>query len=88
MNMSLGKHSESGPLAVAVAAEVRAAMGRHRVSGNQLAAQMGKSQNYVAVRLRDDSPFTINDIERICAVLNEDFAELMAAAAEHVKQEP
>lgn len=87
MNMPSGKQSESGPLAVAVAAEVRAAMGRQRVSGIQLAAMTGISQNYVAKRLRDEAPFTLNDIERICEVLHEDFTELMTNAAAHVRTE-
>lgn len=85
MNMPSGTQSESGPLAAAVSAEVRAAMGRQRVSGNQLAPKIGKSQNYVAVRLRDDAPFTLNDIERICEALQEDFADLMLAAAAHLR---
>lgn len=75
--------SVPGPLARAVSAEVRAAMGRHRVSGLQLAGMLKVSQNYLAKRLRDEAPFTINDVERICAVLGEDFADLMHAASDH-----
>jgi transcriptional regulator with XRE-family HTH domain len=85
---ALGKQSESGPLAAAVASEVRAAMGRHRVSGIQLANMTGISQNYIAKRLRDEAPFTLNDIERICGALHEDYAQLMANAAAHVRPEP
>jgi len=79
--MPSGKQSESGPLAIAVAAEVRAAMGRRRVSGIQLASLTGISQNYIAKRLRDEAPFTLNDIERICIALEENYLELMVAAA-------
>ena len=79
--MPSGKQSESGPLAIAVAAEVRAAMGRRRVSGIQLASLTGISQNYIAKRLRDEAPFTLNDIERICVALEENYLELMVAAA-------
>lgn len=81
---TIERRTESGPLARAVAAEIRAAMGRHRKSGLQLATATGLSQNYLAKRLRDEAPFTINDIEKICTVLEEDFATLMASAAAHV----
>jgi transcriptional regulator with XRE-family HTH domain len=80
---TIDRKTESGPLARAVAAEIRAAMGRQRKSGLQLAAATGLSQNYLAKRLRDEAPFTINDIEKICTVLDEDFATLMASAATH-----
>ena len=56
-------------------------MGRRRVSGIQLASLTGISQNYIAKRLRDEAPFTLNDIERICIALEENYLELMVAAA-------
>lgn len=56
------------------------------MSGIQLAALTGISQNYVAKRLRDEAPFTLNDIERICDVLEEDFTELMTNAASHISK--
>lgn len=59
-------------------------MGRHRISGNQLAALTGVSQNYIASRLRDESPFTVNDIENICKALNEDPGQLWANAVAHL----
>ena len=75
------KQPESGALARAVSAEVRAAMGRHRVSGMQLAGLSGMSQNYIAKRLRDEASFTINDIQNICDALNEDYVQLWIRAA-------
>nr|WP_300338739.1 hypothetical protein [Actinomyces sp.] len=39
------------------------------MSGNTLAGKIGKSQNYVAVRLRDEKPFTLDDVELISDVL-------------------
>ena len=59
-------------------------MGRHRVSGMQLAGLTGMSQNYIAKRLRDEAPFTINDIENICNALGEDYAELWTNAVGHL----
>jgi transcriptional regulator with XRE-family HTH domain len=87
MSMPTGKQSEAGPLARAVAAEIRAAMGRHRVSGNQLAAMTGISQNYIAKRLRDEASFTVNDIERICDALGESYLDLWTHAQRHVRGE-
>ena len=81
------KRPESGALARAVSAEVRAAMGRHRISGAQLAALLGVSQNYIATRLRDESPFTINDIENICIALKESPAELWQNAIAHLGEQ-
>lgn len=62
-------------------------MGRQRVSGIQLAAMTGISQNYVAKRLRDEAPFTLNDVERICEVLGEDYITLITNAAAHLPKE-
>lgn len=87
MSMPTGKQSESGPLARAIAAEVRAAMGRHRVSGNQLATMTGISQNYIAKRLRDEASFTLNDIERICNALNEKFVDLVLRSEAQAEKE-
>jgi transcriptional regulator with XRE-family HTH domain len=60
-------------------------MARQRVSGAELARMIGRSQNYLARRLRDDVPLSANDIEDICEVLSEDLAELIIAAARAVK---
>lgn len=86
-----GEQTEShrggpGRAARAVSAEVRAAMGRHRTSGLQLAGLAGMSQNYLAKRLRDEKPFTINDLEQICSALNEDLLGLVTTAAARLKE--
>lgn len=45
-------------------------MGAQRISGNQLAHLINKSQNYVATRLRDEKPFDLDDVAKIAHVLN------------------
>lgn len=45
-------------------------MGALRLSGKALAAKVGLSQNYVAKRLRDEAPFTLDDVERIIDVVD------------------
>lgn len=93
MVMPPRKPTGPGVLARAVSAEIRAAMGRARMSGNQLAANTrkdgasGLSQNYISKRLRDEADFTLNDVEMICDILGEDFTSIMTSAAEAVLQE-
>lgn len=79
MYMPSGKEAASGPLARAVSAEVRATMARHRISGAKLAGMVGMSQSYISRRLLDDAPFTLNDVEAICAALDEPLADFVAA---------
>lgn len=62
----------SSTLGRAVSAHIRAHLGAQRMSGKTLASRIGKSQNYVATRLRDELPFTLDDIEDIVRVLEPD----------------
>jgi len=81
-----GKQPQPGPFAKAVSAEVRSVMARRRVSGAQLASRVGRSQSYIAKRLRDDVPFSANDIEDICEVLEEDLLMLLHAAVRNSRR--
>ncbi|QIG57708.1 helix-turn-helix DNA binding domain protein [Arthrobacter phage Shoya] len=76
-----GKQSESGDFACALSAAIRWSMTRQRISGAQLAERTSRSQSYISKRLRDEVPFTANDIEEICKVLNEDLVQLVVSAA-------
>lgn len=80
MHMPLGTQPESGPLARAVSAEVRAVMARHRISAQRLARRADMSRNYLGRRLRDEVSFTFNDIESICRAMREDVSTLIDAA--------
>lgn len=80
MSMPSGKQPESGKFARAIAAEIRSAMARQRMSGAQLAVKTDRSQSYISKRLRDEVSFTANDVEDICEVLGEDLLGLVAAA--------
>lgn len=82
MNVAQRKQDPSGPFARAASAEVRATMARQRISGAQLATKARISQSYLSKRLRDDLPFTLNDIEAICKALDEDLETLVHAAAQ------
>lgn len=50
-------------LARCISAEFRARMAAQRISGKALSAMAGMSQNYLAKRLRDEAPFTLDDVE-------------------------
>lgn len=84
MRMPSGSQGPSGPFATAVAAEVRAVMGRHWISGTQLAGRIGVSQTYLSKRLRNDAAFTLNDLSAICEALNEDVFQLIATARDRL----
>lgn len=59
------------PLALSrsFARDTRARLGAMRKSGQWLAGEIGRSQNYVAKRLRDEACFTLDDVELITAAL-------------------
>jgi len=80
-----GSEPQPGKFAVAISDEIRLAMTRHRVSGSQIAEMAGKSQSYISKRLRNESSFSANDIEMICAGLKEDLPSLVIRAARAVR---
>lgn len=71
----------------AVAAEVRAAMGRQRVTQEVLAAKAGMSRPALSERLAGRRPFNTDQIIGICTALNLDPADLLAVATEPPKQQ-
>lgn len=88
-------------LARCVSAEIRARMGAQRWSANRLAPLARMSQNYLSVRLRDEKPFTLDDVEALLEVLapaqdwwqffkeaSERHAEDVWADMEHVESLP
>lgn len=64
----------------AVAAEVRAAMARRRVTQAQLAAALGITQGPMSRRLSGHTPFDIVELVRIAELLEADLSNLVAAA--------
>lgn len=72
-----------------ISAEIRARMAARRISGKQLAALAGMSQNYLATRLRDEKPFTLDDVEMLMDHLaeNEEPADFMTrASSNHIEE--
>lgn len=55
------------------------------MTGQKLAHAIGLSQNYVAIRLRDEKPFTLDDLEKVADALGTDPEELMEASLRHLE---
>lgn len=72
-----------------VSAEIRGRMAARRISGKQLAALAGMSQNYLATRLRDEKPFTVDDIEALKVHIadDEDLVPFLTRAYENQSDE-
>ena len=80
MAVPSGSQPKPGPFARAISGEIRSVMARERVSGAQLASRIGRSQTYLAKRLRDEVPLGANDVEDICRELGVDLGSLLIAA--------
>jgi transcriptional regulator with XRE-family HTH domain len=61
-----------------VAAEIRAALARQRVTQSALADRLGVSQAWVSRRLSGEVPLTIADITQIAADLGVEVSSLTA----------
>lgn len=71
-------------LARAVSAEIRARIGADRsLTGQLLAQKIERSQNYVAERLRDEKPFSIDDIEGFSKYFGESPSDFVKACMKH-----
>jgi len=76
MIMPSGKQPVPGPLARAFSAHVRVVMERDGVTASALSVAAGVSRNYLGKRLRDEVPFTLNDVEAISRALGLDLPVL------------
>jgi len=67
-------------LRLAAAEEVRALMGRRRMSQTALADVLGVTQTQVSKRLRGVIPFDIDEIERLAEYFGVDPADLLGSS--------
>jgi len=72
-------------LARAFAAELRAALARRRISAKALALAVGLTPAYVNKRLRDEAPFTLNDVELIIKEMGADWDGVAQTAIEALR---
>lgn len=56
------------------------------MTGQKLASEIGLSQNYVAKRLRDEAPFTLDDIDKIAFALGEDAHTFVRSSARNMER--
>lgn len=76
MSMPSGSQPKPGTLARAFSGHVRMVMARDRVTAKTLADATGLSRSYLGKRLRDEVPFTLNDVEAISKALGLDLPKL------------
>jgi DNA-binding phage protein len=69
MSMPSGSQPKPGPLARAFSGRVRMVMARDRVTAQALAEACGLSRSYLGKRLRDEVPFSLNDVQAISEAL-------------------
>lgn len=55
-------------------------MARRRISGVQLAKRIGRSQAYIWRRLSGETPFDVDDLQALAAVLEVSVVDLFGAA--------
>jgi transcriptional regulator with XRE-family HTH domain len=67
-------------LSAAVAAVVRSLLEERGWSGRQLARETGINQASVARKLREESPFDLDDVHAIAQAMSVDVGELVYAA--------
>jgi transcriptional regulator with XRE-family HTH domain len=76
MPVPTGKQPEPSPLARAFSSHVRVAMAQQRVTAQALAGMTGISRSYLGKRLRDEVPFSLNDVEAISKALGLELPEI------------
>jgi transcriptional regulator with XRE-family HTH domain len=75
--METAPERRTATLSELVAEEVRAQMGRKRMSQAQLARGVGKTEMWVSLRLRGKQAIDLNDLMAIATVLGVDASELV-----------
>lgn len=75
-----------GELAQLVAEEVRAAQGRQRVTGRELARRVGEPNTTVARWLRGDTPMGVDELDAVADALGVEVSDLIAAAKEEQRR--
>jgi transcriptional regulator with XRE-family HTH domain len=67
-------------LSAAMADVIRSMLSERGWSGRQLARETGINQASVARKLREDSPFDLDDLHAIAQALSVDLTDLISAA--------
>ena len=70
--MTVSHDSNHAPAREFVAAEVRAAMARRKITANQLPTLVGKSQSYWSRRLNGETAVDVDDLASLAGLLGVD----------------
>jgi transcriptional regulator with XRE-family HTH domain len=84
--MTTTPERRTATLSERVAEEIRAMLGRRRMSQAQLSRQMGQSQMWISDRLRGIQPIGLDDLERFARVLEVDPYDLLPGSPELKKK--
>jgi DNA-binding Xre family transcriptional regulator len=66
---------------VATASNLRAAMGRRNMTKAELARRLGENEMWVGRRVNGAMALTVDDLARICEVLEVELSDIVAVAA-------
>lgn len=80
--MTTTPERRTATLSERVAEEIRAWLGRRRMSQAQLSRQMGQSQMWVSDRLRGIQPIGLDDLQRFAAALDVEVHDLLPSREE------
>jgi transcriptional regulator with XRE-family HTH domain len=86
VGMSIDVTDIGTPLTERVAEEIRAWMGRRRLSQAELARQLGVSKMWVSYRLNAVQPIDLNDLHAIARVLKVGVADLLPSDVRRTAQ--
>lgn len=74
----MSKSTESHSLTEGLAAELRAELARRQLTYAELARRTDIGVGYVGIRMRGESPWTLEDLERVAHVLDLPLTTLIA----------
>lgn len=83
MSAAIQQQPEGPTLRAQVAEEVRVWLARRRVSGAQLARELGRSQTFIQKRLDGRQAFDVDDLEQIARILDVNAADFLPGASVH-----
>ena len=75
--MTMPRLARARSLRETTAEEIRTVLARRRMSGVHLAQLIGRSQSYVSRRLTGETPFDLDDVERIADALEVEVVDLL-----------
>lgn len=82
------KEPEVGEFASAVAKTIANLMTNASISGRELARRIDRSNNYVAIRLREEAAFTLTDIESIGEALGFEPSTFLTTVSLSMNRQP